>query len=80
MPRLQFTIRALLWATFWLAAACAAMILQIARSLRLSELLGCAFVACLVFTGGALVGRTKEGLAVGVLLWLLAVTLLGNRN
>lgn len=76
MPRFQFTIRGLLWATFWAAVSAGAWTLAIRHMLSSEDAVGLGILVLALFTGifspfvavGALFGRPLMGFKVGALI------------
>jgi len=76
-PRFQFTIRGLLWATFWVAVSGAALcyrqfvpqwdfeIIWRVFTVGTPMLRSLIATVCLCAAGGALMGRQRQGLRVG---------------
>jgi hypothetical protein len=81
--RFQFTIKGLLWATFWVAVAGAAWVADglsqsLSRGESLAVLITVAQVACPIIAVGVLAERTLWGFVFGLPLgavWLLIVVL-----
>lgn len=79
--RFQFTIRGLLWATFWVAAACALFWSPrpaadpqfFNRSLAIGWGIPIIVVFCLCAAGGSVLGSHRKGLLLGLVIvggWL----------
>jgi hypothetical protein len=69
MPRFQFTIRVLLWATFWVAVACGSWVIASQQSME-SDLYWYAWrigVVAPCIAVGTLFGKFKWGLYFGIL-------------
>ena len=61
--RFQFTIKGLLWATFWVAVAFAGLIIARDEWYRLSRTIGTCFVLALCIAACALFGQSPLALA-----------------
>lgn len=75
MPRIQFTIGGMLWATLWLAAAFS--ILCMALEAKMYGLVPCAVpLSCMAV--GSLFGRSLSGLVMGLILCFPVAVILAS--